>query len=308
MDTPFVSIVIPCFNEEKNIQVVKNEIIKVIDRFDSYEIIFVDDGSIDKTLETLQAISKSNQKIKYLSFSRNFGHQNALKAGLDHAEGDFTITLDADLQHPPQLINKLIEKWEQGYEVVYTIRNDDFRRNPFKSLTSRIFYSLINFLSSTKIHYGAADFRLLDRKVVDELKKTSENYLFIRGLVSWMGFKQYSIKYTPGKRYSGDTKYSLLKMLRFAIAGITSFSIKPLRLSLFIGLIIAILSFLYGIFAVCVSLFTDKALPGWGSIIASVLFVGGIQLAMLGIIGEYLGKLFIENKRRPNYIIREKKL
>lgn len=305
MMKPFVSVVIPCYNEEGNIAMIVSKIEKALADY-KYEIIFVDDGSTDNTLGILKSQHTENPKVEYIALSRNFGHQNALKAGLDNAKGDVIISLDADLQHPPEVMNKLISKWEDGYEVVYTIRKDHKRIGFFKKITSRLFYKIINLMSNTRIHEGAADFRLLDKKVVRELQKLTENYLFIRGLISWIGFKQTSVEYVAKERHSGATKYSLLKMFRFALAGITSFSIKPLRLSLYLGVFIALVSFLYGIYAVIVTLFTDQTLAGWGSLIASVLFVGGIQLMMLGVIGEYLGKLFMENKKRPNYIIREK--
>lgn len=302
---PFVSAVIPCYNEEGNIALIVERIEEALSSFE-HEVIFVDDGSCDKTLDILKSIHTEKPQIKYLSLSRNFGHQNALKAGLDNANGDAIISLDADLQHPPEVMKDLIAKWQEGYEVVYTVRRDNKKTSVFKKLTSRFFYKIINLMSNTRIHEGAADFRLLDRKVVQELQKLTENYLFIRGLISWVGFKQTSVEYTAKERHSGHSKYSLLKMFKFAIAGITSFSIKPLRLSLYLGVFIALLSFVYGIYAVIVTLFTDQTLAGWGSLIASVLFVGGIQLMMLGVIGEYLGKLFMENKKRPNYIVREK--
>jgi dolichol-phosphate mannosyltransferase len=303
-----VSIIVPCFNEEENLLPLYQNIVDVLDDEMNYEFILVDDGSQDGTLSLLKQMSINDSRVKYLSFSRNFGHQNAIKAGIDFAQGDCSITLDADLQHPPKLIPQLLQLWKQGYEVVYTTRDDSDANGFLKKLTSRLFYVFINKLSSTYIHQGSADFRLLDRKVMNELQKVTENYLFIRGLVAWMGFKQTSVSYQPNERFKGKSKYSFYKMARFAIIGITSFSIKPLRMSLYLGLVIALLSFIYGLYAVFVTLFTDKALVGWGSIIASILFIGGIQLVMLGVVGEYLGKLFIENKRRPNYIIREQNM
>lgn len=300
-----VSIVIPCFNEEGNLQPLHKKIADLLGGED-FELLWVDDGSRDGTLEELRQIARSDQRVKYISLSRNFGHQNALKAGYDHASGDCIVCMDADNQHPAELVLEMIAKWREGYDVVYTVRREDKRLPWLKRQTSGLFYRLMNAFSDRKIPQASADFRLIDRKVADELRKLNENYLFFRGLIPWLGFKQYAIEYQPNERLSGQTKYSFKKMINFALAGVTSFSVKPLRISMVLGLVMAILAFAYGLYAISLYLFTEKAITGWASIMVSVLFIGGIQLMMLGIIGEYLGKLFIENKRRPNYIIREK--
>lgn len=299
-----ISLVIPCYNEEENLFALYNAIIKVVEKHGSYEIIFVDDGSKDSSLSILKELASKNANVNYIALSRNFGHQNALKAGLDAATGDCTISMDADMQHPPELIDELISKWKEGYDVVYTIRKNS-KLPFFKKLTSKLYYKFIKKLSDTEIHEGAADFRLLDKKVVKELSSLKENYLFIRGLVSWLGFKHTSVTYTAQDRYAGKSKYSYRKMMGFARSGVTSFSIKPLYLSALLGTIIAILSFLYGLYAIWASIFTDWVITGWTSTIVSVLFMGGVQLIMIGVLGEYLGKMFIENKRRPNYIVKE---
>jgi dolichol-phosphate mannosyltransferase len=301
-----VSVVIPCFNEQDNIAILHQSLTDSLKSCPSYELIFVDDGSTDTTLEIIQSIAKSDVNVRYISLSRNFGHQHALKAGLDNASGDCVISLDADMQHPPGLIPHMIEKWQEGFEVVNTIRGEQKSLSFTKKISSGLFYNIINRVSSVEIKPGVADFRLLDRKVVDALKQFNENYIFLRGLIPWMGFKQTSIDFEPLERHAGQTKYSFIRMLRLALDGITSFSSKPLYLSIAIGSVIAGVAFLYGIYAVYVHFFTENALPGWTSITASVLFIGGIQLIMLGIIGVYLGKLFIESKKRPNYIIRQK--
>lgn len=303
-----VSIIIPCFNEEGNIIELYNKVENNIPEKYKFEILFIDDGSTDQSLYLIKKLAANDNRVRFISFSRNFGHQNALKAGIDNASGDCSISLDADLQHPPTLIPRLLEEWESGYDVVFTIRNDTSSKNSLKKFSSNFFYRLMQSISNTKVPKGAADFRLLDKKVAIELSKFTENYLFIRGIIAWMGYRQKSIEYVAEKRFSGKTKYPFRKMIKFAIAGITSFSIKPLKISLVIGFIIAILSFLYGIFAIYATLFTNYTLSGWGSLIASILFIGGIQLMVLGVIGEYLGKLFIENKKRPNYIIRDSNL
>jgi polyisoprenyl-phosphate glycosyltransferase len=303
-----VSIVIPSYNEEDNIHALVDRLVPILSRYPAYEILLVDDGSADNTLEIIQRISGQNEKVKYLSFSRNFGHQMALKAGLDHATGDCVICMDADLQHPPELIDQMIGKWKEGYDVVYTVREDGTNVPFLKKGTARLFYTFINRISNIKLDRGVADFRLLDRSVVEVFREINESSLFIRGMVSWVGFKQCAIKYRPENRFSGESKYSYGKMVSFALDGITSFSVKPLHLATLFGMTVSLLSFLYGLFAIFMSFFTDRVISGWTSVIVSVLFIGGLQLLMLGILGEYLGKLFIESKKRPIYIIRKKKL
>jgi dolichol-phosphate mannosyltransferase len=270
-----------------------------------HELLFVDDGSTDGTLLLLQQLHQENCRIRYISLSRNFGHQLALKAGLDRADGDCVISMDADMQHPPSLIPEMIAKWMEGYEIVYTRRRIDPQLSFFKRKTSSLFYKLTNFLSDIKIEEGAADFRLLDRQVVDTIRKFNEPHLFLRGLVSWMGYRQYGISYSPNERFSGKTKYSLKKMVIFALNGITSFSVRPLKISVVIGFFISLLAMLYGLYAIYVALFTNKVVSGWTSLLVTISFIGGLQLMMMGIIGIYLGQVFMQTKNRPNYIIKE---
>jgi len=300
-----ISVVVPCFNEEESLKTFNQTLIQFLPANYNYEIIYVNDGSHDNTLPVIMSLAKENPQIKYISLSRNFGHQNALKAGYDFATGDCAISLDADLQHPPSVIPELINKWEEGFEIVNTIRNDHAGISFSKKISSRIFYQLMRKLSDVRIENGMADFRLIDKKVLKQLKLFSENYLFFRGIIPWMGFRQTDIPFKANERFAGKTKYTFKKMLKFASAGVTAFSVKPLKLSIYLGSVIAVLTFIYGIYAAYIHLFTDKALTGWTSVIMSILFIGGINLLMLGIIGEYLGKLFIENKRRPNYLISE---
>lgn len=301
-----VSVVIPAFNEEGNIPLLTEKLTAVLENYHDYRILFVDDGSRDHTPDVIKDIREKNPRVQYISLTRNFGHQNALKAGLDHAEGDCVITMDADLQHPPELVPQLIDKWQAGYDVVYTVRSDDPNLSWFKRKTSGLFYRLLRWLSDMKIPKGAADFRLLDRSVVEVFKDIKEYFLFFRGITHWVGFRQYALPYTPEKRFSGKSKYSVKQMMGFAITGITSFSLKPLRLSILLGITFASLAFLYGIYAIAMKLFSQQAVPGWASVLVSVLFIGGFQLIVLGIIGEYIGKLFMEVKQRPHYIIKEK--
>ena len=305
-----LSVVIPTCNEEGNIVPMYEQLCAVMSEINipHFEFIFVDDGSTDQSLFHVQTLRAKDSRVKFIQLSRNFGHQNALKAGLDHASGLAVISMDADLQHPPALIPVLVEKWKQGFEVVYTIRKDDQKVPLLKKWTSKGFYRITNKLAEIPMEEGTADFRLLDRKVIEALRQYTEAHLFLRGIIPSLGFKQIGIPYIPNARVSGQTKYSFSKMLRFALNGITSSSAKPLYFSIYTGLFFALLAFLYGLYAIYIAAFTDQAITGWTSIIASILFIGGIQLIMIGIVGIYLGKLFIQSKNRPNYLITEKEL
>jgi dolichol-phosphate mannosyltransferase len=302
-----VSIILPCFNEEGNIVEIYEKIKTQIDTIGyNFELIFIDDGSTDQTLHTIKSLTRADNRVKCISFSRNFGHQAALKAGFDFCHGDCAITMDADLQHPPSLLAEMIENWEDGFEIVFTLRKDESETGFFKRFTSNFFYKLMNYMSGLNLQKGAADFRLIDRKIIDIFKdQISEYHLFYRGLISWVGFKTKSIEYAPSARHTGKTKYTFMKMLNFALNGITSFSIKPLRLSIIIGFILAFMSFVYAIYAVVASVLLNQTIVGWTSLIFSVLFIGGIQLIFMGIIGEYIGKIFIEIKQRPIYLVKE---
>jgi glycosyltransferase involved in cell wall biosynthesis len=307
MNKPEISIVIPTYCEEGNISELYSQLESELKKIEihSFEIIYVNDGSHDNSLTKIKELTVRDNRVKFIHFSRNFGHQNALRAGLDFAQGAAVISMDADLQHPPELIATLIEQWRAGNKVVYTKRKDTSDLSFFKKLTSKLFYKLVNYLSETKLEEGTADFRLLDRSVVEALKNFNENNLFYRGIIPGLGFKQHGVEYIPNERFSGNTKYTFSKMVRFALTGITSSSAKPLYFSIYLGAFLALCSFFYALYAIYVSLFTTEAVAGWTSTIASILFIGGIQLMMLGIVGVYLGKLFSESKKRPNYIIEE---
>jgi len=303
-NTPFtVSVVIPCFNEEGNIQVLYSKLLETLKVYD-FEIIFVDDCSKDLTLPNIKELCFQDQRVKYISFSRNFGHQNALNAGIKYATGDCVVSMDADLQHPPHILNELISKWEEGFEIVNTIRLDNKNVSRFKKYTSNIFYKLLNYLSDLNLNKGAADFRLLDRKVVNTIKHDFNEYnLFYRGLIDWIGFKQFFIEYNPDKRLTGNSKYSFFKMIKFAITGITSFSVRPLKIAVLIGFIFTLISLLYGFYAIYQFLFNDETIKGWTSVVISVIFVGGINMLLIGIMGEYLGNIYMQVKNRPKFII-----
>ncbi|MFD1255590.1 glycosyltransferase family 2 protein [Mucilaginibacter terrae] len=303
-----ISVVIPSFNEEGNIEVLASRLINVLKTVPyTYEVIFVDDGSSDGTLERLKTLSGLDNNLFYLELSRNFGHQNALKAGYDYADGDCVISMDGDMQHPPELIPQFLEKWEEGYDVVYTCREYQDEATIFKTKTSDLFYKMMNSLSDTKLEKGTADFRLIDRNVANVLSSLNENGLFIRGLVKWLGFKQFAIHYQCEARFSGKSKYNLKKMVKFAVQGITAFSVRPLYMATGVGLFFSVVAVLY-IPYILISYFTGHVVSGWTSILATIVFFGGVQLMVLGIIGMYLGKLFMQSKQRPNYIIRSTNL
>ncbi len=304
-----ISIVIPSFNEEGNVNIIISALHEVLKKGNyEYELIFVDDGSSDKTLSILQQMAVTDSNLFYIELSRNFGHQNALKAGLDFASGDCIITMDGDMQHPPELIPQLLEKWEEGYDVVYTRRLEDKKLPVFKKITSKYFYKFINYISEIKIEEGTADFRLMDKKVSKVFFAFSENELFIRGLVNWVGFKQFAIDYMPAERFSGSSKYTVKKMMQFALKGITSFSIRPLYISIFLGFSIFVLSLIFYVLYVFYSIYFGHVISGWASVIFTIVIFGGLNLIVIGIIGVYVGKLFMQSKQRPNYLIRDTNL
>jgi polyisoprenyl-phosphate glycosyltransferase len=303
-----VALVIPLFNEEDNIGILIAAISAVFEKLPyTYNIILVDDGSRDRSLEVVQKIAEHDPRINFISFSRNFGHQNALKAGLDHADADCVISLDADMQHPPSLIPQMLEKWEEGYDVVYTVRKSAEGLSPLKKRSSSIFYQLLNWLSEVDVEVGTPDFRLVSRKVVNVLRDLNEYDLFYRGLVKWVGFSQTALEYEENARMAGKSKYTFKKMFRFALQGITSFSIHPLYAAAYLGFFISLASILYLPY-VAYSYYYGHMISGWASVIVTIAFFGGLQLTILGIIGIYLGKLFMQAKGRPLYIVKETNL
>ncbi len=299
-----ISIIISCYNEELNIPTVVKAIHENMAEADyTYEIIAVNDGSTDGSQQLLEKIAKEDERFFYVEFSRNFGHQYALKAGLDNSSGDCLISMDADMQHPPELLPELIKKWEEGYDIVYTRRKDDPSLSITKRTSSKLYYKILNSLSDIHIEKGAADFRLMDRRAANALINITGGELFIRGIVSWIGFKQYAIDYMPHKRLSGETKYTFKKMFNLALQGVLSFSSKPLQIALYLGFSISILSLLFIPYAIF-SLIAGKAMAGWVSLILTVSFLGGLQLFILGIIGVYIGRIFTQTNGFPPYIIR----
>ena len=299
------SIVIPVYNEEGNIEALHQSLSELLKSIGgTYEIIFSDDGSADRSFEIIKKISAMDTTVRGISLSRNFGHQVALTAGLEHSRGDAVIMMDADMQHPPELIRELLKKYHEGYDIVNTIRNRTQGESFFKRLTSKTFYQLMNWLSDVPIEPAAADFRLMSRKTVNAFLSLKEKSRFTRGLISWMGFRQAKVYYNAAARKSGESKYTFKKMFRFAVDGLTSFSAKPLRISFYAGLLFSALGLLYAIYAV-IENFRGQTVQGWTSILVSVLIIGGVQLISIGIIGEYLARVFSEAKDRPLYFIKE---
>ncbi|NND93406.1 MAG: glycosyltransferase family 2 protein [Flavobacteriales bacterium] len=302
---PEISIVIPVYNEVGNIQPLYSALVDVLGSPDrSFEIIFVDDGSSDGTFEMIASIHTRDQRVRGFSLSRNFGHQTALFAGLKESRGDVVITMDGDMQHPPHVIPDMLEEYEHGYSIVNTRRIDSKRTGFFKKLTSRWYYKLINALSDVQIEPASADFRLMTREAVEAMLSMPERKRFTRGLVSWMGFHQSIIDYEVGERLEGKSKFTLFKMLRFGLDGVTSFSVKPLRIAFYIGTMISVLSILYGLYAIVIFLL-GHAVPGWTSLLVSILFIGGAILLSLGVVGEYVARIYNEVKRRPMYFIKD---
>ena len=300
-----IAIVIPSYNEEGNIEIMVQSLHEVLKPLSyDYEFIFVDDGSSDATLSILKNLSITDSHLFYIELSRNFGHQNALKAGVDAAKANAVITMDGDLQHPPNLLPQILQKWDEGFDVVYTRREEDKNLSYLKKKTSRGFYNLMNQLSEIKFEAGTADFRLMDEKVVAVFANFSENELFIRGLINWLGFKQFAIDYKPAERFSGTSKYTFKKMMRFALQGITSFSIRPLYIAIYLGIGLSVFAFVFYIGYVLYSMYFGHIISGWASVISTIVFFGGLNLVVLGIIGMYIGKLFMQSKNRPNYLIR----
>lgn len=300
-----ISIVTPVFNEQENIEVFYHEVVLALDKLPyDFEIIFVDDGSTDATPAILHRLVNQDSRVQAILLARNFGHQVALTCGLDYAEGDAVITMDGDMQHPPEMLPSLISIWEDGFEVVQTIRLSTEGVSWFKSFTSEIFYKLINSMSKIRVQEGGSDFRLLDKKVVQSFRLFKERARFIRGMISAIGYRQTQVEFIAPKRFAGKSKFSLSKMLHFALDGITAYSKLPLRFAFYIGIVFGVVSFILTAHVVYIRMFTNEAVPGWATISASILLFGGLQLVGLGIIGEYVGRIFEEVKQRPLYLVR----
>jgi len=302
-----LSVVVPCFNEEE----VVSETFKRLNSFCqdlkelNVEIIFIDDGSKDKTRELLKRYAADDARVKVICFARNFGHQIAVTAGIDAALGDAVVLIDADLQDPPEVVHQMIDKWNDGYDVVYGTRTERIGETAFKLAAARGFYRLLNKLSDVPIPLDTGDFRLMSRAVVDTLRAMPERDRFVRGMVSWVGFKQTALPYIRAERFAGQSKYPLRKMLRFATDGILSFSTKPLQMSVGLGMISALLALIGIAYALFLRIFTSAWLEGWTALMIAILFIGGVQLLCIGILGEYIGRIYNEIKNRPLYVVQE---
>jgi len=300
------SIVVPLYNEEEVIDECHRRLSDTMaDCGGEYELIYVNDGSRDRTMELARVIAGQDSHVKIISFSRNFGHQTAITAGMNSASGKAVIVIDADLQDPPHVMLDMIAKWKEGFEVVYGKRIKRKGETITKKVTAKLFYRTLNALTDVEIPVDAGDFRLLDRKVIEALKALPERNRYVRGLVSWVGFRQTAVEYVRDERFAGETKYPMRKMLKFAADALTSFSYKPLKLSVFVGSLLSFFSFVYLLTALCLALFTDKVMPVWVNLSVVSLFFNGAVLIMLGIIGEYIGRIYDEAKSRPLYIIGE---
>lgn len=302
-----LSVVIPCYNEEEVIRETMSRLKLFCAELQdlSIELIFVDDGSHDRTREILKQFAKDDSRIKIIGFARNFGHQIAVSAGIDAASGDAVVLIDADLQDPPEVVHQMIAKWRDGYDVVYGTRTERPGESAFKLATARSFYRLLNRLSDVPIPLDTGDFRLMSRNVVDTLRAMPERDRFVRGMVSWVGFRQIALPYKRAERFAGESKYPLKKMLRFATDGILSFSTKPLQISVAMGMICASFSLVAIFYALYLRLFTNIWVEGWTALMIAVLFIGGIQLVCVGILGEYVGRIYNEIKKRPLYVVQE---
>jgi len=305
MSNFLLSIIIPVYNEQENIQPLLNRLLPVLKKY-NYEIIFIDDGSGDNTAAMIKNAAGNNPNIKLVIFQRNFGHQMALTAGYQKAKGDGIISMDADLQDPPEIIDAMVKKWQKGTRVVYAKREKRDVDAPFKKWTAQVFYKFINFLSDTQIPADVGDYRLLDKEVVKFLNNLPEQSRFLRGLVSWGGFPADFVHFDREKRFAGETHYPFSKMLNFALEGITSFSTKPLRLASYLGFITGSIGFLGMIYAILGRIFLPRYwVTGWTALFVGIMFLGGVQLITIGIIGEYIGKIYKEIQKKPQFLIKE---
>lgn len=301
-----ISIILPVYDEEEGILYFHEQLLLVLNTIEGYdfEILYVDDGSNDRSNYILNDLAKEDDRIVVVRLSKNFGHQRALTCGLDHSTGNAAITMDSDLQHPPKLIPELIKKWAEGNEIVYTIRNNNKSLGIFKRLSSKLFYKIINILSKTEINENAADFRLISRKIIDLLKNDiKERDRFLRGLINWVGFRSVSVEFEVEKRLYGKSKYTFSKMLRLGLTGIVSFSNFPLKLGIIIGFVLLLASLTYGTYSIIIGVVTGKSVPGWTTLMIFMMFFSSLQFLLIGLLGYYIGYIFDEIKQRPIYIV-----
>ncbi len=302
-----ISILIPCYNEEKSLPLLYPELVKLMDANQGYdwELMFVNDGSVDGTLAELQRLRQQDNRVSYVDLSRNFGKEAAMLAGFDYVTGDCTVIMDADMQHPPTLIPELIKWWEQGYDDVYAKRKSRGRESWLRNRMSLLFYKVLQLSSRFDVLQNVGDFRLLDRKCINALRKMRESERYTKGMYCWIGFKKKEVEFVQGDRVAGDSSWSYGRLFSLAIDGITSFTSLPLRISTVIGFIVSLLAFCYMVFVFTEALIWGDPVQGYPTLVVLILFLGGIQLLSLGIIGEYIGRIYNETKNRPDYIVRE---
>ncbi|MCH6257694.1 glycosyltransferase family 2 protein [Puniceicoccaceae bacterium K14] len=301
-----LSLAIPCYNEEAVLDIFVARIREILDPLNlPYELVFVDDGSSDNTLEKLKGFRSNDRRIKILAFSRNFGKEPALSAALQHCTGNAIVPIDADLQEPPELIPEMLKLWREGYEVVTAQRSSRDSDSFTKRFTAQWFYRVFNMISSTRLPYDTGDYRLMDRKVVEAFKGISERNRFMKGIFAWLGFKQTSVTFKREERSAGNSKFGFKKLLGFAIRSIFAFSSQPLRFLSYMGVLFSVAAFSYASFLLIRTLAFGRDVPGYASLMVAILFMGGVQLIGLGVLGEYLGHIYDEVKRRPLFIIRE---
>ncbi len=302
-----ISILIPCYNEEKSLPMLYPELVKLMDGNPGYEweLMFVNDGSVDGTLVELQRLHQQDSRVNYLDLSRNFGKEAAMLAGFDYVTGDAMVIIDADLQHPPTLIPEMIKWWEQGYDDVYAKRTTRGKESWLRKRLSLLFYKILQQSSRFDVLQNVGDFRLLDRKCINALRKMRESERYTKGMFSWIGFKKKEIEFEQGDRVAGDSSWSYSKLFSFAIDGITSFTNVPLRVSTLVGFFVSLFAFLYMIYVFIRALIWGDPVQGYPTLVILILFLGGIQLLSLGVIGEYIGRIYNETKKRPDYIVRQ---
>jgi glycosyltransferase involved in cell wall biosynthesis len=299
-----VSFIIPIYNEEENIHRLSERIQKVAGEIGlTYELLFVNDGSRDRSVELIRAMAKQNPAVRYINFSRNFGHQVAVSAGLDHCKGEYIVIIDADLQDPPELIKEMYARMQEGFEVVYAKRRSRAGESFMKKYTARTFYRILSAITSIDIPLDTGDFRMIHRKVVEVLRHMPEQQKFLRGQISWAGFRQTYVEYDRDERHAGETGYTYKKMIRFALDGITSFSNMPLKFATMLGFLVSFISFILSLWALYSHFISKNYVQGWTSLMLVVLFIGGVQLVCIGIIGEYISRLSANVRNRPLYII-----
>ncbi|HZR09923.1 MAG TPA: glycosyltransferase family 2 protein [Myxococcales bacterium] len=307
MRGPVLSLVLPIYNEEAVIPELHARLQRFLPRLGlETEVVFVDDGSRDRSLELLRGIAASEPRYRVLSFARNFGHQAAITAGLDHARGEAIVVMDADLQDPPEVVLEMVAKWRDGFDVVYGKRRSREGETWLKLLTAKWFYRIFAAMIPIEVPLDTGDFRLMSRRIVTVLRELRETHRFVRGLVAWLGFKQTAVLYDRPARFAGETKFPLRKMLRFAIDGITSFSVLPLRFATYLGMLISIASVGVAIWAVLARFVFHVTVPGWTTVIVLVSLLAAVQLIMIGILGEYIGRIYEQVKKRPLYVVSER--